>query len=319
MGGKRLVHFGAAIMLAIAYAANVGGIGTKIGTAPNAQFAGFLSRNGIELSFLEFMAVGCGFVVLFLPWVWLVLWRVGRRDAPRAEVGAAVLREESAKLGPLSRGEVLVACVFLAAAGLWIAGKPLTDLLAPRIEAFALRSAHVEGGIAMLAAFVLLLARVQARQALELRSLRWVPWTSLVLLGGGFSMAAGVQGSGLSDWIGIQLQALRGMPLIAQLLITSGATVALSSVASNTATIGVLLPVLWGAAARADATSVLFAATIASSCDFALPAGTPPNAIVFGSGYVSIPRMAKTGAVLDLAAAVVAALWCWLAVDWVLV
>ena len=314
MGGKRLEHFGAAIMLAIAYGANVGGIGTKIGTAPNAQFAGFLGREGIDISFLSFMAVGTGFVVLFTPLVALVLWRVGRRDAPGEEVGAAVLAEERAKLGPIGRGEILVACVFCAAAALWIAAKPLTDMLAPRITDFALRTAHVEGGIAMAAALVLLVARVQGRAGLELASLRFVPWPTLILLGGGFSMAAGVQESGLSAWIGGELGALRGMPLMGQLAVASLAGVAISAVASNTATIGVMLPVLWGAVARESAPAVLFAATIACSCDFALPAGTPPNAIVFGSGYVSIPRMARTGILLDLAAAVLAALWCWVAV-----
>lgn len=314
MGGKRLVHYGAALMLAIAYGANVGGIGTKIGTAPNAQLSGFLAREGLEISFLGFMGVGTGFVVIFLPVVAWVLWRVGRRDAPGEDVGEAVLREERAKLGPVRRGEVLVACVFISAACLWVASKPLTEFLRAHVGAFDLRSAHVEAGIAMAAALVLLCARVERRAALELSSLRWVPWATLLLLGGGFSMASGVQGSGLSDWIGTQLGALGGMSLFAQVAIASVASVALSAVASNTATIGVMLPVLWGAIARADATSVLFAATIASSCDFALPAGTPPNAIVFGSGYVSIPRMAKTGVLLDLAAALIAAVWCWMVV-----
>ncbi len=314
MGGRRLEHYGAAIMLAVAYGANVGGIGTKIGTAPNAQFSGFMAQHGVEISFLAFMAVGAGFIVLFLPIVGWVLWRVGRQDAPSADIGAAVLAEEKAKLGPLSRGEIFVACVFLGTAALWIAGKPLTDFLKPRVHAFTLRSAHVEAAIAMAAAVVLLFARVERRSVLELKSLRTVPWATLLLLGGGFSMASGVQESGLSDWIGTQLHSLGGLSSFAQLAIASSATVALSAVASNTATIGVMLPVLWGVVARVDATSVLFAATIASSCDFALPAGTPPNAIVFGSGYVSIPRMAKTGVLLDVAAAFVAATWCWLAV-----
>lgn len=314
MDGKRLVHYGAAIMLAVAYGANVGGIGTKIGTAPNAQFSGFMAQHGVEVSFLGFMAVGTGFIVLFLPIVGWILWRVGRQDAPHADIGAAVLTEEKAKLGPLRSGEVIVAIVFLVAAALWIGAKPLTDVLKPQFVDFTLRSAHVEAAIAMAAAFVLLFARVERRAVLELNSLRRMPWETLLLLGGGFSMASGVQESGLSDWIGTQLQALSGLSTFAQLGIASTATVLLSAVASNTATIGVMLPVLWGAVARADSTSVLFAATIASSCDFALPAGTPPNAIVFGSGYVSIPRMAKTGVVLDIVAALMAAAWCWISV-----
>jgi sodium-dependent dicarboxylate transporter 2/3/5 len=101
-------------------------------------------------------------------------------------------------------------------------------------------------------------------------------------------------------------------------LLASVATVALSAVASNTSTIAVMLVVLRDAVSPELLPTVLFAATIAASCDFALPAGTPPNAIVFGSGYVSIPRMARTGVVLDLAAALLAAAWCWLIVGRVL-
>ena len=102
------------------------------------------------------------------------------------------------------------------------------------------------------------------------------------------------------------------------MLLASLATVALSAVASNTATIAVMLVVLKDAVAPEMMTTVLFAATIACSCDFALPAGTPPNAIVFGSGYVTIPRMARTGVVLDLLAALLAAGWCWVIVRIVL-
>ena len=232
--------------------------------------------------------------------------------------GAAVLAEERAKLGPLGRGEVLVACVFCAAAALWIGAKPLTAWLAALVPGFPLRSAHVEAGIALAAALVLFCARIEGRAALEFASLRWVPWATLLLLGGGFSMAAGVQESGLSHWIGGELGALSGLSPLAQLTLASLAAVAISAVASNTATIGVMLPVLWGAVPREQAPALLFAATIACSCDFALPAGTPPNAIVFGSGYVGIPRMAKTGAWLDLVAAGLAAAWCWLVVDRVL-
>jgi len=317
MGGVKLKHFGAALMLSIAYGANVGGMGTKIGTAPNAQLAGFLSQRGVEISFVEFALIGTGFAVLFLPLIWLVLWRTGRADAPRADVGRAVLDEEFAKLGPVRRAEWVVLGVFLATAVLWILGKPLTNLLRPVVleaTGFALRSAHVEGGTALLAALVLGACRVEGRAVLELRSLRLIPWSTLLLLGGSFAMAAGVQGSGLSSWMAEEFSALASLPSFLQVLSTSATTVGMSAVASNTATIAVMLNVLADAVASENTLTVLFAATLASSCDFALPAGTPPNAIVFGSGYLTVPRMAATGVVLDLAAAVVVAVWCWLVV-----
>jgi sodium-dependent dicarboxylate transporter 2/3/5 len=143
-GGRRLEHYGASIMLAIAYAANVGGIGTKIGTAPNAQFASFLAQRGVEISFLEYMAIGLPFVVLFLPLVGFALWRTGRRDAPDAAAGRDVLRLEIERLGPMQRAEWWVLAVFLATAALWIAGRPLSRWLAPQIDFISLSSAHVE-------------------------------------------------------------------------------------------------------------------------------------------------------------------------------
>ncbi len=309
-GGRRLEHFGMAVMLAIAYGANIGGIGTKIGTAPNGQFSGFLERQGQPISFLQFSLVGFPFVLILLPIAWAFLWRLGRRDRLAGDARSVVLAELRA-LGAVQPAERVVLGTFLAAAALWIASKPLSELLASGLPAVRLGIAHVEGAVAVLAALVLLAWRRGGRQILEVRSLRTVPWETLLLLGGGFAMAAGIQQSGLSTFLGRHLALIADLPPLGQILLASLATVALSAVASNTATIAVMLVVLKDAAAPEAMTSVLFAATLAASCDFALPAGTPPNAIVFGSGYVRIPAMARLGFALDLMAALVAALWCW--------
>jgi sodium-dependent dicarboxylate transporter 2/3/5 len=171
MGGRRLVHYGAALMLAIAYAANVGGIGTKIGTAPNALLSGFLAQRGADLTFLEFMAVGTPFVVLFLPVVWWVLWRHGRRDAPPADAGGQTIEEEWRRLGPMNRGEWVVLAAFLTAAALWISAQPITRLV--RTQWPGLGSAHIEAGIAMGAALVLMLWRcADARRSSRARCAR---------------------------------------------------------------------------------------------------------------------------------------------------
>ena len=311
--GRRLTHYGAALMLAVAYGSNLGGIGTKIGTVPSAQLAGFLAQRGSDVSFLEFMAIGMPFVALFLPVVWLALWRVGRADAPDPEVGRIALGREGARLGRLQRGERVVGAVFLAAAALWILGKPITDALRAA-GLTGLATAQVEAGIAMLASLVLVLWRVGGLPALAPASLRFIQWETLVLLGGGFSLAAAIEASGLSHWMGAQLAALAGSAPLVQITAASFTTVTLSAFASNAATVAVLLPVLAGSVSPAHLSSVLFAATFAASCDFALPAGTPPNAIVFGSGYLSIPLMVRTGVPLDAAAAGLAALWCWIVV-----
>jgi sodium-dependent dicarboxylate transporter 2/3/5 len=301
-------------MLAIAYGSSVGGIGTKIGTAPNAQFAGFMALRGVEISFVQFLAVGLPFVLMMLPIVWWALWRTGRHDAPPADAGGETLREEWESLGRVKHGEWVVLTVFVCAAALWITGKPLGDVVKPYFTAFKLTSAHIEASIAMAAAFALLLWPVGRRRALEPRSLSLVPWETLLLLGGSFAMAAAIDASGLSLWLAEQLSRLRDLAPFNQILLASLTTVVLSAFASNAATVAVMLGVLADSVSASHANSVLFAATIAASCDFALPAGTPPNAIVFGSGYVTMRRMAKTGALLDVVGAVLAAAWCWLIV-----
>ena len=307
-GGVRLVRYGMALMLAIAWGANLGGIGTKIGTAPNAQLSGFLERQGTHVSFLEFMLVGLPFVIVMLPIAWGFLCRLAGEERLGGDA-RDVVRRERAALGLAGTGERVVLAVFALTAGAWIFSQPLTRFLAGEV-AFRLRSAHVEGGVAVLAALALLLLRAERRQVLELRSLARVPWETLLLLGGGFAMAEGIQKSGLSVWMSGELAAIGGLPVLVQVLVAALATVAISAVASNTATVAVMLVVLADAAAPEARDAVLFAATLAASCDFALPVGTPPNAIVFGSGYVRIPVMARYGAPLDLVAAALAALWC---------
>jgi sodium-dependent dicarboxylate transporter 2/3/5 len=314
--GRRLARYGAAVMLAVAYGSNVGGIGTKIGTVPSAQLSGFLAQRGTEVSFGQFAAVGVPFVLIFLPVVWLALWRLGRVDAPEDHVGRAALERESGRLGPMRRGEAVVLAVFLVSALLWIFGQPLTDVLRGPFPGLA--SSHYEAGVAMLASAALFVWRSEGGPVLAPSSMRFVQWETLVLLGGGFSLAATISASGLSLLIGEQLSALREATPLAQLVAASFTTVTLSAFASNAATVAVLLPVLAASVSPEHANAVLFAATFAASCDFALPAGTPPNAIVFGSGYLTIPLMARTGVVLDALGALLAALWCGFIVPYVL-
>ncbi|MCA3011944.1 MAG: DASS family sodium-coupled anion symporter [Myxococcaceae bacterium] len=288
----RLPRFGMSLMLAVAYAANVGGMGTKIGTATNSIFVGWLSTKlGYELSFPRFVLVGLPFVVLFVPVLWAALWRFGRHDAPRGDAGAHALRAQLASLGTSSPMERRVAWTFSVAALLWVFGDPLRRALAPALP-FELANRHYEAVVAMGAAGVLALAR-----ALPLAALRRIPVSALMLLGGSFAMAAGLEGSGLSQWLGTQLEPLASQPPWARLTLASFATVALSAVASNTATVNLMLTLL------PPELPLLSMVTLASSCDFALPAGTPPNAIVFGSGRVHLPSMMRVGALLDVAAA----------------
>jgi solute carrier family 13 (sodium-dependent dicarboxylate transporter), member 2/3/5 len=233
------------------------------------------------------------------------------------QVQKDVIAEERAALGPVKREENIVLCVFLLTATAWIFAKDIVSVLEPQFE-FKLTTAHVEGGVSALAGLVLIAMRSNGRQVLSGRSLKGVPWETLLLLGGGFAMAAGIQQSGLSNWMAQQLSALQSLSELSQLMLTSLSSVGLSAVASNTATTAVMLAVINEAVSPEIVNSALFTVTLAASCDFALPAGTPPNAIVFGSGYVTIPQMARTGAMLDIIAAILVALWCYLIVPVIL-
>ncbi len=294
--GRKAESFGAALMLAVAYACNVGGIGTKIGTGTNSIFCGLAEeRLGIGIGFLQYVAFALPFVILFIPVVWLVLWRSGRADAFQGVKAGDALDTEVSALGRMSGPERRVALTFAAAAGLWIAGDLVRPLIAPWVprfwDGYAFQSKHYEAGVAMAAGAAVLLLR-----CLGLRGLLRIPFGTLLLLGGSFAMAAGIEGSGLSRWLSAQLAPIADVPLAGQVGLAASATVLLTAVASNTATVNVMLSVL------PKVLPVWAVTAMASSCDFMLPAGTPPNAIVFGSGYVRLPVMMRTGALLDLLA-----------------
>lgn len=292
--GRKLGTYATALMLAVAYAANVGGIGTKIGSATNSIFVGFLAtRLQYDLSFLSYSAVALPFVVLFLPLVWLVLWRLGARDAPHDVTGRDALEEELRALGAMTAREKQVARVFLLAAALWVLGDPLR-LALTGVLPFAFAARHYEAAVALLGAALLAVGG-----ALPLAAVKRIPVPALLLLGGSFAMAGGIEGSGLSRWLGLQLEPVRALPLAGQMTIAVGATVGLSAVASNTATVNLMLALL------PANLPLLSAVGMASSCDFALPAGTPPNAIVFGSGRIRLPTMMRVGVLLDAAAVLV--------------
>jgi sodium-dependent dicarboxylate transporter 2/3/5 len=303
VGGRKLWSYGTAIMLAVAYASNVGGIGTKIGTGPNSIFCGFVGRQmGTEISFLKYIALGAPFVILFIPLVWAALWRLARRDDLGAAQGRNALDRELASMGPMSVNERKVLGVFLAAAGLWMAGgflaKDVGAWVVANLGVSEFRESHYEASVAMLAGLALVPLR-----ALSWRAFVKIPWSALVLLGGGFAMAEGIKAGGLEAWMAAQLRAVADLPLFWQLGLAALVSVGLSAVASNTATITVMLGVL------PRNLAVLFATTVGTSCDFMLPAGTPPNAIVFGSGYIRLPVMMRTGFWLDLAAIVLITLY----------
>ncbi|MFW5947313.1 MAG: SLC13 family permease [Gemmatimonadota bacterium] len=291
------LNFGTALMLGIAYAASIGGLGTLIGTPPNALLAGFLQTTyDFEIGFARWMLVGVPLAATALPLVWLYLTRaafpIRIREIPG---GRAMIRRQLAELGPVSAGEWRVGLVFAATALAWIT-RPLLDDIVPGLS---------DAGIAMLAALALFLIPVDRRAGtftLDWESVRGLPWGVLILFGGGLSLAAAVTATGLAEWIGNALATLDTWPTV---LLVAGVTtviVFLTELTSNTATAAAFLPILGPLAVALGENPLLLAvpAALGASCAFMMPVATPPNAIVYGSGYVTIPRMARAGLALNL-------------------
>ena len=289
-------RFPPALLLGIVYAAAVGGLGTLIGTPPNALLAGFLaSAYGVEVGFLRWMLLGVPLVAVLLPLAWLLLTRLvlplGRREIPG---GRELIAREIAGLGPVSRAEWTVAAVFLLTDLLWIA-RPWLARWAPGLS---------DAGIALGAAvllFVLPAARGGGERVLDWATAGRLPWDVLLLFGGGLSLADGIAESGLAAWIGDALSGLGGLPLPATAVAVAVVLVALSEVASNTAAAVTFLPVIASLAVGMGQGPVLLAtvAVLAASGGFVLPVASPPNAIVYGTGRVTLAQMVRGGLVMD--------------------
>jgi sodium-dependent dicarboxylate transporter 2/3/5 len=289
-------QFEKALMLCIAYAATIGGFGTLIGSPPNALLVGFLAQtHGIRLRFVEYMLIGVPIVVVALPIAWFILTRVVFRVTHDASIiDAGALQAQRQALGPMSRAEKFVAAVGLLTALAWIS-QPLLARAWPAIS---------EAGISVLCALALLLLPLDGRGT---RAITWdeaerIPWGVLILFGGGLSLAAAIQASGLAEWITASVGNLRALPPLALVLIVTTIITILTEFTSNTAAAAAFLPVASALAVAAGVNPLvlLVAAGLAASNGFMLPVGTPPNAIAFSTGKLTVPEMARAGLLIDI-------------------
>ncbi|MCA0912016.1 SLC13 family permease [Marinobacter nauticus] len=296
--------YATALLLAIAYSASIGGIATLIGTPPNALLAAYLSENqGISVGFAQWMVLGVPvtLVMLVLTWWWLT-----RRDfgIGQASDSGQMIRDELAKLGAMSRGERLVAVVFVITATAWIFRPLLSASLMPWLS---------DTGIAIAAAIAMFLIPVDTRErtfVLDWDSANKLPWGVLLLFGGGLAMAGVISSSGLAEWIAGSLGVAGALPTIVMMVIVAAVIIFLTEVTSNTATAAAFLPLLGALAMAQDVSPLLLTvpAAIAASCAFMMPVATPPNAIVFSSGHMQISDMIKAGFALNLMGIVVVTL-----------
>ncbi|HEX6643126.1 MAG TPA: DASS family sodium-coupled anion symporter [Gemmatimonadales bacterium] len=293
----RETRFAPALLLGVAYGASIGGLGTLIGTPPNALLAAYMSdRFGLEIGFGRWMLIGVPLIVVSLPVAWLVLTRIVFRlgRAPLAAAGSGIEAERAA-LGPVSRAEWLVGAITAATALGWMF-QPLLARVVPAVS---------DTAIALAGALLLFAVPVQWKEKrfpLGGADIDRLPWSVLLLFGGGLSLAAAIQSSGLAAWIGAALERLGGLPLPLLVLGVVASVVFLSELASNTAAAATFLPIA-GALAVGLGESPLFLvipAALAASCGFMLPVATPPNAIVYASGRIPMGRMIRAGFLLNV-------------------
>ena len=295
-------NFGVALMLGIAYSASIGGVGTLIGTPPNALLASFLQSNyDIQIDFFTWMQLGVPVVLVMLPITWLMLTKV-IFPARELKIGDAsgVIRNELAALGAMSKGERAVAIVFLCAASGWILRKQLAGWSGLPIN---------DTAIALVAAMVLFawpVSREKGHFILDWEAARNIPWGVLLLFGGGLALASGFKGTGLAEWIGGRVSGFEVGTWMLVFTVTA-AIVYLTEITSNTASTATFLPILGAVAVGLGLDPRMLAIPVAlgASMAFMMPVATPPNAIVFSYEEMELADMVKAGFWLNIVAVVV--------------
>jgi sodium-dependent dicarboxylate transporter 2/3/5 len=296
-GDAAVRGFGTALMLAVAYGATTGGMATLIGTPPNALLAAFVDRAyGITIGFGQWMLLGVPVTLVALPVVYVVLTKVVHRLGDEELPGVRdLLAEERGRLGRLGGAELIVAVVFTLTALAWIF-RPVLEGMIPELT---------DTTIAMTGALLLFAIPVNLRRGefvMNWEAAKGVPWDVLLLFGGGLSLADQIQENGLADYLGSLAGGLSALPVLMTVAIICFGILLLTELTSNTATAATFLPVVGAIAVTLGQNPLLFLVptALAANCSYMMPVGTPPNAIVFGSGLVTLPQMARAGLLLNI-------------------
>jgi len=320
-----------ALMLAIAYAASIGGIGTPIGTPPNLIFQGIIEDlypNSPGVSFVEWMAIGVPLILVFLPVIWIYLVKYFKVSG-NLPGSSEIIKDELKALGPMTKGEKWVSAIFIFTALGWVFRKDIDfgSFYITGWETWLGVKGYVHDvTIAFVSSILLFTIPVGIRKKGSDKStltplLTWkqaetVPWGVIFLIGGGYAIAAGFKATKLVDWIGDNLSFLEAWPVFVVLVVVILFITFLTEVNSNAATASIFIPVLAAVSTAGNWHPFLLTipATIACSCSFMLPSGTGTNAVIFGSGRVTIKEMSSAGFILNFIGIVVVTLIAYLIV-----
>ncbi len=306
-----------ALMLGVAYAASIGGMGTLIGTPPNLIFAGAARQLlGREVGFVEFLGIGLPLVAVLLPLCWTILVMLfSRGGVPLTGETREAIRGRRTALGSLRGGEAATLVIFAATVLAWLL-RERKDFGAFALPGLADLSPKItDASIGITGALLLFCLSGSARDGerrplLTWREAREIPWGVLLLFGGGLSLAAAMEATGVARWLGDRMTGLSGYPSFVVYAGLALLVLLLSELASNTAVAAMVMPIAasLGEAVGEPPLALMLVAALAASTGFALPVATPPNTIIFGSGQVTVRQMAKAGVLLDVVSLVLVVL-----------
>jgi sodium-dependent dicarboxylate transporter 2/3/5 len=306
--------FAKAMILGVAYASVVGGLSTFVGTPTNAILIGFMSKTyGFEFSLADWMSFGVPLALIILFMVWgLITFIFLRHHKIEGDVRDMV-KTAYTNLGPMRREEKIVAAIFATTATLWAGSSHLENLLQINID---------DAAIAIFAA--LLLFTVPTTAKFDQFALTWkdtskLPWGILVFFGGSLCISDALTASGVTQWLSIKLGMLEGLNIVIIVAVVIVLLIAVSEMMSNVATVTAFLPILsaMAVAMGVNPLIVLIPATLAASCGFMLPGASAPNAFAYGTGYLKIKDMVRTGFMLDLIAGLIVLLFTFTFISWI--
>lgn len=335
-GDAIMQNFGSILCLSIAYAANIGGVGTLIGTPSNLVFAGMVKElfpASQAVTFLQWSLVGIPVAITMLPMAWVILYYFGP-SLPLSQLnldqlcGRKIVKEKLNALGRMNKGEKLVMAIFLSTVFLWIFRLPMKlgiftvpgwSQVFPPEHAGYLNDTTVVVVMSLL--FFIIPTNLKKGEFI----LDWetgakaIPWGTLLLFGSGFAIAEGFETTGLDEWIGDRLSLLSGLPPLLMILILCTLVTFLTEFTSNTATVVMIMPILAATASNVSQHPFLLMipATLSASFGYMMPAGTAPNAIVFGTGLVKITQMFRVGLLLNITGIAVVTLLSYLILPYV--
>ncbi len=301
-------HFTKRTLLAIAFSASIGGMGTLIGSPPNALLAGFVEQKlKIEFGFWQWMKYAMPIVLILIAALYLIFAKLVYPIKDQTQKSSGFLDLEWKNLGTISFAEKTVAFVFGVTAILWMT-LPLIKPFFPFLT---------DAGIAIMGAFVLFLIPSQKTRLLEWSDAKQLPWDIILLFGGGLSLASAIEKSGLAEWLGNLFLIFQGLPVFFTMLFVGVSVLLFTNLASNLATVATFLPILASLSKglEMDPMNLFLPTALIAGSAFLLPVGTPPNAIIYSSGHIKIKDMFRAGLILSLVSLIVINLWFYLVLN----